>query len=327
MIQMRLMRPDTIRWWRRLAPGIAALLLLASALPARADDDADTEVAKRYFRQGVDLYARNEYEKALALFERAKLARPLPEFDFNIALCNDRLGRWTEALAAYERFSVTSSKPAHIKEATDRIAVLRTRVQTASHRATADEHYRKAVADFNAGAFAAAAAKFKLAYQTVPDPVFLYSAAHAFRRAGDTSNAIRHFEEFLKAAPQSPQRVAVELRLKELKSGRPLKPTDPNAAPSARLDAVAALIKTHRPAFRACFDQWATRHPTIGGQVDLSFFLDPDGAIQQVEAQPRGFDAPEVAACIVKFAQTLTYPPAPNGKYTRFRYPFDFKPK
>ena len=78
---------------------VVLLLVTAVASPARADDDPDTEVARRLFKQGSTLYIAGDYQKALELFEKARLARPLPAFDFNIARCHDRLGRWTEALA------------------------------------------------------------------------------------------------------------------------------------------------------------------------------------------------------------------------------------
>jgi hypothetical protein len=33
-----------------------------------------------------------------------------------------------------------------------------------------------------------------------------------------------------------------------------------------------------------------------------------------------------VADCIEHVARTLRYPKSPSGKFTRFTYPFDFKP-
>jgi tetratricopeptide (TPR) repeat protein len=307
-------------------------VILVAVAHAGVQDDPDTDLAKRLFTQASALYEAGDYEKALDLFQRAKVAKPLPAFDFNIALCNDRLGRWSEALAAYERFAATSSKADDVAAARARIPILKERLQGASRRATADEHYKKAVVHFNSDAFPQAAAEFKLAYDSDPDAIYLYSIAQSYRLASNSAEAIRYYENFLKAAPSSPQHAAAEQRLAELRANKSAAPEKARSGGSAasgtseRLKPIADLIKANRPGFRACFDAWGAKHPQKGGQVTLSFFLDPDGVLNQADAQTRGFDAPDVAECIVKYSRTLAWPAAPNGKYTRFSYPFDFKP-
>jgi hypothetical protein len=104
-------------------------------------------------------------------------------------------------------------------------------------------------------------------------------------------------------------------------------PKAPDAsAGSERLKPVADLIKANRKGFRECFDKWSNAHPGVAGKVKLSFYLDPDGNLDQAEAEESGFSAPDVAECIENFASTLKYPKSPSGKFTRFVYPFDFKP-
>jgi tetratricopeptide (TPR) repeat protein len=315
---------------------VRILLLVVSLVgAAHADvmDDPDTDLAKRLFKEGGALYEAGQYDKALDLFQRAKVAKPLPAFDYNIALCHDRLGHWSEALAAYERFAATSKNADDVSAAQARIPVLKERLASAGKRAAADDHYKKAVVHFNSDAYSQAAAEFKLAYDSDPDPIYLYSIGQSYRMANDSAEAIRFYEEFLKALPGSPQRPAVEQRLKELRTNNSV-PAAAKASrggtgatgTSERHKPIADLIKANRPGFRACFDAWAAKHPQKGGQVTLSFFLDPDGVLNQVEAQPRGFDAPDVSDCIAKYARTLAWPASPNGKYTRFSYPFDFKP-
>jgi len=95
---------------------------------------------------------------------------------------------------------------------------------------------------------------------------------------------------------------------------------------SERLKPVADLIKANRKGFRDCFDKWSTAHPGVPGKVKLTFYLDPDGNMDQAEAEESGFTAPDVAECIENFAGTLKYPKSAGGKFTRFAYPFDFKP-
>jgi tetratricopeptide (TPR) repeat protein len=310
---------------------VLGMVLLSSLSFAAPVDDPDTEVAKRLFKQGTTLYMDGKYEEALAAFERARLAKPLPAFDFNIAKCNDRLGRWPEALAAYERFAATTKDAEELADANARIPVLRERVRTTVNRTVAEEHYKKAVIHFNNDAYLPAAEEFKLAFHEVPDPLYLYSIGSAYRLASDPANAIKFFEQFMKAAPaDAPQRAVVEKRLKELKASasmvsRPKTPATSGTA-SERLKPIVELIKKNRDSFRACFDRWSATHPRIGGQVTLSFLFDPEGVPDQLLATTKGFDAPDVTACMIKFARTLTYPAAPNAKYTKLNYPFDFKP-
>lgn len=319
-----------------LRPALFALAAFSlGPTAARADDDPDTEVAKRLFKQGVNLYAADQYAEALDAFEKARLAKPLPAFDFNIARCYDRLGRWNDALAAYERFVVKATDPAEVKEAQGRIAVLRDRVKQAAARAAAEDHYKRAIGLFNGDQFRAAVDEFKKAYAADPEPLYLYNIAQSFRFAGDAPRALDYYEQYLKAAPKTPLQAAVAARVAELKAGRQpdapaanlVRPagTSSETVASERLKPIVEVIKTNRAGFRACFDKWGTVHPGVPGKVNLSFYLDPDGVLEQPGAQTIGFDAPDVAACIVDHARTLKYPSAQNGRYTRFTYPFDFK--
>ena len=57
----------------------------------------------------------------------------------------------------------------------------------------------------------------------------------------------------------------------------------------------------------------------------MTFYLDPDGDLDQPNADEKGFAAREVGACIEELSRTLHYPKSPSGKFTRFTYPFDFK--
>ncbi len=95
---------------------------------------------------------------------------------------------------------------------------------------------------------------------------------------------------------------------------------------SERLKPVVELIRKNRAGFRGCFDRWSEKHPGTGGTVTLSFYLDPEGNLDQADAESKGFDAPEVLDCIIGYAHSLHYPASTNGKFTRFTYPFDFKP-
>jgi tetratricopeptide (TPR) repeat protein len=70
---------------------------------------------------------------------------------------------------------------------------------------------------FEAGRYAEAAAEFEKAYRATADPALLYSVAVSFRLAGDTKRALEAYEDYLIRVPDSPNRPAVEERMRQLR--------------------------------------------------------------------------------------------------------------
>jgi tetratricopeptide (TPR) repeat protein len=85
-----------------LARAVWMSTLLAASM-ARADADA-TAVARAHFVTAIDHYDAGRFAEALAELEAARSAAPLPELDYNIGRCHERLGHRQEAIDAYERF-------------------------------------------------------------------------------------------------------------------------------------------------------------------------------------------------------------------------------
>jgi hypothetical protein len=98
-----------------------------------------------------------------------------------------------------------------------------------------------------------------------------------------------------------------------------------DAGATDRLEALTALMRSKHEGFRCCFDLWAKDHPGAAGAAKIVLKLKPDGALTAVEFDEAQGRVPEVEACMGELARTLTYPPSPSGKETKFRYPFDFK--
>jgi len=226
------------------------------------------------------------------------------------------------------------------------VAVAQAEPPTPESRAIAREHYDKAVSHFNANEYSAAAEEFLAVYKAVPQAALLYNAAQAYRLGGDGAKALDEYRAFLKAQPDAKQKADVEKRIKELEGKTPVvavkvvpdmaatttitsTKTSTSASASAsgsdRFGAIVEVIKANRAGFRACFDKWAKTHKGVDGKVTLTFYLDPDGNLDQPSADEKGFAAPDVAMCIEELSRTLKYPKSPSGKFTRFSYPFDFK--
>jgi PEGA domain len=82
----------------RLASLLLACALLARTAPARADDAR----ARQYFKQGVELYDKKQYQPALEQFQKAYGEKASPGIKQNIALCLKGLGRPVEAATAFD---------------------------------------------------------------------------------------------------------------------------------------------------------------------------------------------------------------------------------
>src|SRR6476620_1203620 len=88
---------------------VAVAVLLGCVAVARAAEPVPTtpeqfESARQAYAEGAAAYERGAYEKALEHFQNAYDLAPSPEFCCNIARCHERLGRWAEAAAAYDRY-------------------------------------------------------------------------------------------------------------------------------------------------------------------------------------------------------------------------------
>jgi tetratricopeptide (TPR) repeat protein len=97
-----------------------------------AEADPDAEIAQRHFVRGSQYYAAMDYPHALEEFEAARNVKPLPAFDFNIARCYDRMERFSEARAAYQRYLSSSPPPDDAGEVQRRIEVLDARIAAAT---------------------------------------------------------------------------------------------------------------------------------------------------------------------------------------------------
>lgn len=91
-----------------LACAIASAPMLAHAqpkeTPAAGAKDGALERAKRAFKRGERLFAIGRFQEALAAYEEAYEAKPLPEFLFNIGQCHRNLGSYSEAVFSFQSY-------------------------------------------------------------------------------------------------------------------------------------------------------------------------------------------------------------------------------
>jgi hypothetical protein len=82
---------------------VVVVLLGAGAAIAAPPDPAIAK-SKELFTHAESLYALTRFDEALAEYERAFEAKPLPGFLFNIGQCHRQLGHWDKAAYFYRTY-------------------------------------------------------------------------------------------------------------------------------------------------------------------------------------------------------------------------------
>ena len=89
---------------------LGVALVAGSPLPRGArsawadEDDAALARARKHFKRGEKLYALGKFDAALAAYEAAFDAAPLPEFLFNIGQCHRNLDHYDEAIFSFNKY-------------------------------------------------------------------------------------------------------------------------------------------------------------------------------------------------------------------------------
>jgi hypothetical protein len=100
------MLPGSLKHWvLRSCVVLSALgALVAEPAAARADVPVDAAVkrAREQFGQALTLQTAGDWSGALALLKEVAAVKPTPQVRFNIALCEERIGRLVAALGDYE---------------------------------------------------------------------------------------------------------------------------------------------------------------------------------------------------------------------------------
>lgn len=265
-----------------------ALLFTVAAPLSAAPTPEQRKVARVHYEKAVNHFNLGEYNDAAEEFRQVYKASPQPVILYDAAQAYRLANQGEQALTLYESFLRESPNAPVRGEVERRIAELRGKRDNKGHVEASDPKNDPTASK--------------------SDPVKTDPKAEP------------------KTKPEAKTQTKVETTTVAVTAPARGPGAPDGTGGSERLKPVADLIKAHRDGFRACFDKWSNAHPGIEGKVKLSFYLDPDGQLDQAQADTSGFDSPDVAGCIEDFAGTLKYPKSTGGKFTRFSYPFDFKP-
>lgn len=91
-----------------LVLALVAAGAVTAAAPERAvadvEDDRELARAKKLHREGEKLFALGKFSGALAKYEQAFEARPIPAFLFNIGQCHRNLGDYDSAIFSFRKY-------------------------------------------------------------------------------------------------------------------------------------------------------------------------------------------------------------------------------
>lgn len=121
----------------------------------------------------------------------------------------------------------------------------------AAATAQLDEHVAQGHRLYQLGQYQGAIGEYRRAYELKAEPRFLEQIAEAYRQLGGTEQALFYYDRYLAAAPDAPDRTAVEVKVAELESLRAAPPPPPVArAPVVVPGVVVASPRPARPVWR-----------------------------------------------------------------------------
>jgi hypothetical protein len=117
---------------------MAAAMVMAVLLAATPASAADLSAAEAAFARAQTAFAAGDYDGAAAAFQEANAIRPLPEFQFNTAICYQQKGKQLNDAAAYQqaidyyaRYLIAAGDAAADKGVVDQtISVLKAEIAT-----------------------------------------------------------------------------------------------------------------------------------------------------------------------------------------------------
>jgi tetratricopeptide (TPR) repeat protein len=118
----------------------------------------------------------------------------------------------------------------------------------------AREHYLQGDAYYKLEKYSNALQEYEQAYLAKQDPSFLYNIAQCRRLMGDKADAIKFYRQYLKDAPNAPNRAVAEKHIKDLEvalagpAGTPPPPTSSPGSPPAPVSPVVAIPPPQMPA-------------------------------------------------------------------------------
>lgn len=101
-----------------------------------------------------------------------------------------------------------------------------------------------------------------------------------------------------------------------------------SSEPGRKPEDIMTIIKTRRDDFRACYDAQLKAHPTMKGNIDLEWVVDPKGNVSsaKINESKSTIQVQEVSDCMIKTVKAIKFAESKKGFETKMHYPFNFNP-
>lgn len=99
--------------------------------------------------------------------------------------------------------------------------------------------------------------------------------------------------------------------------------------PGRKREDIQAIVMARRDDARACYDKGLKGNPTMEGDLDVKFVIDPQGAVSEAEVDQSKSTIHDdaVGKCVVDVIKKIKFNASAKGFETRAHYPFNFHPK
>ena len=189
--------------------------------------------ARKHFEKGEAAFQAGKYHEALESFNKADELYPHPDFKYNQGACLEKLGKRELAASKYEAYLAEKPNAPDAAKVRTQITKLHEDASKASESA-----FDKGKAAYDAGNYKEAAAAFSEAYEHKPKPDLLYNIGASYQKAGDTKQAIKHYQLYLNMHPDAKdaERVRGHIQKLQKSTGDELMHPDPTKAAQEAFD-------------------------------------------------------------------------------------------
>ena len=99
--------------------------------------------------------------------------------------------------------------------------------------------------------------------------------------------------------------------------------------PGRTREDIQAIVVARRDEARACYDEGLKKNPSIEGDLDIAWKIDPEGNVTDpgVDSTKSTIRDEGVANCIIAIIKRVKFAKSAKGFETKAHYPFNFHPK
>ncbi len=172
-------------------------------LSRRGAEHVKWDLSVVYLEYGRQLYRNKKYEEALIQFETGWALIPNTKFQYNIALCAQKLGDKKRAIQACQLYLARPEGNADIRDVIGTIVQLSEELHTGAEATPeAAKTEQKLAGDlYVAKKWDAAIEHFLKAFQLAPHPDFLFNIAKAYEQSDRPTFAYDYCEQYLQKVP------------------------------------------------------------------------------------------------------------------------------